>query len=452
MSGLVQRRRAAAGEVKATSDHRGGLVWCESEQTAKLNDIDSLQRAQQLLAEAVKQRERFLATMSHELRNPLGALLDATKLLELAGGNAEAVQQAGGVVRRQAQHMARLLDDLLDIAQITQGRFEIRRQKFDLRTAVASALETMQAAFAASGHRLRIEICQQPLPVDGDPDRLRQVQVNLLDNAIKYSPPGGEVCLQVTREGDQAVIRVADCGEGMTAETIERVFEPCFQGAPNKPRNHAGMGLGLSLVQLIVEEHGGKVEVRSDGPGEGSEFTVRIPLIAETHITLAREDGRPAAQVQRQNGDGKPHARRIVIIEDQDDNRRMLARWLELSGHTVFSAPDGLAGMALIESEQPDVAIVDIGLPKLDGYEVARRIRAGTAPAHLRLIALTGYGQQADVEAALLAGFDYHLIKPVKPEELERLLADGATHHNGQPAGREAASRRRPSAIETRGS
>ena len=416
-----------------------------------LNDIDSLKRTQQSLADAVKQRERFLAMMSHELRNPLSALLNATQLLETAGASGETAQEASGVVRRQAQHMARLLDDLLDIARITQARFELRREKFDLRNAVESALETIQPAFERSGHRLRIEVCQQPLPVDGDPDRLRQVQVNLLDNAIKYSPAGGEVCLQVTREGDQAVIRVSDCGEGMTAETIEHVFEPFFQGARHKGRKQAGMGLGLSLVWLIVEEHGGAVEVRSDGPGEGSEFTVRIPLIAEPLVLSARDNAEPAALAHRHNGHGKPHARRIVLIEDQEDNRRMLARWLELSGHSVRSAADGPAGLALIESEQPEIAIIDIGLPKLDGYEVARRIRAGYSNPP-RLIALTGYGRQADVEAARQAGFDHHLIKPVKPEELERLLADGAGNHNGQPATRDAASRRMPSAMEIRGS
>lgn len=392
-----------------------------------LMDINALKQSQESLAAAVKHRESFLATLSHELRNPLSALLHATNLLGAADGDREAAEQATGVVRRQARHIARLLDDLLDISRITQSKFELRREPFDLRTAVEAAVETMRPSIDESGHVLHIDVCSQPLFVDGDVDRLRQVQVNLLDNAVKYSPPGGEICLNVKREGEHAVIRVSDCGEGLAPETIQKIFEPFFQATQHRDQRHGGMGLGLSLVRLIVEQHQGEVEVRSDGPGRGSEFTVRIPIVAEL-VEAAADQVSPAAASNGRphNGDGQTLSRRIVLVEDQADNRRMLTRWLELSGHRVESAADGQAGVALIERAQPDVALVDIGLPKIDGYEVARRVRAGSSSKSLRLIALTGYGQPADVAAARQAGFDHHLVKPVNPEELEKLLANAA--------------------------
>ncbi len=275
---------------------------------------------------------------------------------------------------------------------------------------------------------MRVEICPDELPIDGDPDRLRQVQVNLLDNAIKYSPPGGDICIQATREKDQAVIRVSDCGEGLSAESIENIFEPFYQAAPAKGHRLGGMGLGLSVVKIIVEQHGGTVEARSDGPGQGSEFTVRLPLVIEPKNSRAN-DGDAMLSVtpaRGHEGKGGEQPRKIVLIEDQEDNRQMLTRWLELKGHQVQSTHDGPSGVALIESVKPDVAIIDIGLPKINGYEVARRIRGGISSDNVYLIALTGYGQPSDIEAAQQAGFNHHLIKPVNPEELDRLLAKNA--------------------------
>jgi two-component system, chemotaxis family, CheB/CheR fusion protein len=394
-----------------------------------LVDIDSLKQTQESLAAAVRHRETFLATLSHELRNPLSALLSATHVLEAEVQHPQVAQQAAGVVRRQARHIARLLDDLLDISRITQAKLELRREQFDLRSAVEAAIETMRPALVASRHALKIDICDRPLLVDGDPDRLRQVQVNLLDNAAKYSPSGGEICLQATHEGDQAVIRVSDCGDGLTAEVMKHIFEPFYQAAPHKGHRLGGMGLGLSLVRLIVEQHAGKVEVRSDGLGQGSEFTIRIPLVSSL-VANAEANGRPLAAASNDhghNGNGHVPSRKIVLIEDQTDNRNMMTRWLELHGHQVQSAPDGPSGVVLIEREQPDVAIIDIGLPKISGYEVARRVRAGAAARSLRLIALTGYGQPSDIEAARQAGFDHHLIKPVNPDELVRLLNNHAS-------------------------
>jgi two-component system CheB/CheR fusion protein len=388
-----------------------------------LIDIDPLKRTQESLAAAVKQRETFLATLSHELRNPLGALLNATHLLDRNDRDRETVAAALGVVRRQASYIARLLDDLLDISRITQGKFELRRQQFDLRTAVESAIETMRPAIAESGHRLKVAIGDQPLLVDGDPVRLRQVQVNLLDNAIKYSPPTSEICIQAHCERDDAVIRVSDCGEGLSPEAIQRIFEPFFQAAPAKRHRLGGMGLGLALVRLIVEQHRGEVQVRSDGLNQGSEFTVRIPLALFPQSTAEDRQPPAAPRRHRHNGDAQNRIRKIVLVEDQDDNRDMLARWLELHGHHVKHAADGQAGIALIEHEKPEVAIVDIGLPKIDGFEVARRLRAANSVPSLRLIALTGYGQPADIQAARQAGFDLHLVKPVNLDELTRILS-----------------------------
>jgi two-component system CheB/CheR fusion protein len=281
----------------------------------------------------------------------------------------------------------------------------------------------MYPAANDKGHRIKVEVWPEPLIINGDPDRLRQVQVNLLDNAIKYSPAGGEICIRTVRELDDVVIRVSDCGEGLTTETITHIFEPFFQAGLAKGHRLGGMGLGLPLVRLIVEQHGGSIQVRSDGINQGSEFTVRLPLAAALDLP---ESGRhlPAQRANSggQNGNGKSHGRRIILVEDQADNRKMLTRWLELKGHSVQSAPDGLAGVELIEREQPEVALIDIGLPRIDGYEVARRIRGGKSSPTVKLVALTGYGQPADIEAARQAGFDYHLVKPVNPDDLERLL------------------------------
>ena len=329
-----------------------------------LIDIDSLKQTQESLSQAVKHRETFLATLSHELRNPFSALLNATNLLERAGQDAEASKLAVGVVRRQARHIARLLDDLLDVSRITQSKFELRQERFDLRTATDAAVETMRPAVAERGHQLIVNVLQEPLIVNGDPDRLRQVQVNLLDNAIKYSPPGGQICLDATREGDCAVIRVSDCGEGLSPEAMQHIFEPFYQAAPHKGHRLGGMGLGLALVQLIVREHHGDVQVRSDGPGQGSEFSIRLPLAVGQDLTPG-SDGTgfvTTVQTSETSGDGdlshegKVQARKIVLVEDQADNRQMLTRWLELKGHLVESAADGPSGVTLIERMQPDIA------------------------------------------------------------------------------------------------
>jgi two-component system, chemotaxis family, CheB/CheR fusion protein len=305
--------------------------------------------------------------------------------------------------------MARLLDDLLDVARITRGRITLRTERLDLRETARSALEALGPLMAERETRLTIDICDEPVPVLGDAARLQQIQANLLSNASKYSPRGGQVSFELRREGHEAMIRVTDRGRGIDPQVLPRIFDLFVQGDQTLARSEGGLGIGLTLLRTLVELHKGRVEARSPGPGLGSVFTVWLPLASHE---AAAPRPRPRAP-----------ARTVAIVEDQDDARRMMQFLLETQGVTVFTAANGAEGVALIERVHPDLALVDLGLPILSGFDLARRVRKNPANESTHLVAVSGYGQDSDVQAALAAGFDEHVTKPPDPVRLEELLA-----------------------------
>jgi two-component system, chemotaxis family, CheB/CheR fusion protein len=375
-------------------------------------DITERRRAEQEIQEGVRRREQFLAMLSHELRNPLAAILSATRVLARAGATAEDCNEAAQVVTRQANHMARLLDDLLDVARITRGRIVLQNELVDLRDTARSAIEALGPFMDERETRLTVDMSDTPVYVVGDPARLQQVQANLLSNASKYSGRGGQVRFSLHGEDGHAVIHVADNGRGIEPGQLSRVFDLFVQGDQSLERSEGGLGIGLTLLRSLVELHNGRVEAQSDGVGRGSIFTVWLPLAD----TLSREANRAGAA-------SRAKVATVAVVEDQADARRMLQLLLESQGVTVFTAANGAEGVALIERLHPDLALVDLGLPVMSGFDLARRIRGNPENARTRLVALSGYGQDSDVQASLEAGFDEHLTKPPDPVRLEALLS-----------------------------
>jgi two-component system CheB/CheR fusion protein len=374
-------------------------------------DVSERRQAEQEILDGVRRREQFLAMLSHELRNPLAAILSATRVLDSAGWTDHACHDAGQVVARQANHMSRLLDDLLDVARITRGHITLRTEPIDLRDTARSAIEALGPFLAEHDTRLSVELADEPLLVVGDAARLQQIQANLLSNASKYSPRGSEVRFELTRTNDQATIRVSDHGRGIEPDVLPRIFDLFVQGHQSIARSEGGLGIGLTLLKSLVELHHGGVDAQSEGPGRGSTFTVWLPLAPATRVNDQVSDTRPRPAVQT-----------VVLVEDQEDARRMMQILLEADGVRVFAAANGLEGVELVERIQPDLALVDLGLPVLSGFELARRVRGNPANARTRLVALSGYGQDSDVQASLEAGFDEHLTKPPDPGRLEALL------------------------------
>ena len=380
---------------------------------------DLLQRQ----VEADRRKDEFLAMLGHELRNPLAAIRNALWVLGEVGSQEEPDVRQREVIERQTRHLVRMVDDLLDVSRVTLGKIILKRQQVDLGQIAERCLHDLGLATQAASHGLSIEEKTETALVSGDPVRIEQVICNLVQNAIKYTPRGGRIRLIVERQGDEAVIRVGDTGVGITAEMLPRIFEPFTQVESSRTRSEGGLGLGLPLVRSLVELHGGTVEAFSDGPGKGSELTVRLPLRAGE--TAPRPARRPARAASASTAGDTP-VLRILVVEDNLDGRESLRDLLEIWGHEVELAEDGAEGVEKALASQPDVALVDIGLPGLDGNEVARRIRAelGAAPPdRVELIAMTGYGQPEDRRRALQAGFDSYLVKPVDPAHLGRLLA-----------------------------
>jgi signal transduction histidine kinase/CheY-like chemotaxis protein len=364
---------------------------------------------------ASRAKDDFLAMLSHELRNPLAAATSAVHVLEATAGRARDPQQeeATAILGRQLRHLGRLLDDLLDVALVTSGGIALERGTTDLARAVQDGVDALRIAGRLDEHELTVEA--RPVWVGGDPARLEQVVTNLLANAVKYTPAGGRVSVRTEAEGTDAVLRVEDDGIGISAETLPFVFELFFQEERPLSRPQGGLGLGLTLVRRIVELHGGTVQASSAGPGKGAAFVVRLPAIpAPAAETVPAASATPAASEQA----------RVLLVEDGADAREILRMVLERSGYAVTCAEDGPAGVAAALRCRPGAALVDVGLPGFDGYEVARRIRAAPGGASLLLVALTGYGQPADRRRAEEAGFDLHLVKPVDPAQLLALLAE----------------------------
>ncbi|WNG32897.1 response regulator [Archangium violaceum] len=374
-------------------------------------------RVEVQLREADRRKDDFLAMLAHELRNPLAPVLTAVQLMERKLQSGLSTEREREVVERQVHHMRRLVDDLLDVSRVTRGKIHLQKRPVELVAAVGRAVESARPFAESREHTLRVELPRGPLWMEADPVRLEQVLSNLLHNAAKYSEPGGRITLTLAREAGEAVVRVADTGMGIPAEALPHLFEPFMQVARTLDQAQGGLGLGLTLVKRLVEMHGGRVEVASEGVGQGSVFSVRLPLLPAERIPAEPEE-------ERLEQDVPEESRRVLVVDDNEDAAEMLGEVLEMDGHRVTVVHDGMAALECLDALQPEVVFLDIGLPGMDGYEVARRIRQRTTGAGLRLVAITGYGQASDRKRSREAGFDAHLVKPVELDAVRVLVAD----------------------------
>jgi signal transduction histidine kinase/ActR/RegA family two-component response regulator len=387
-----------------------GMLWRGL--TAISRHETALRRSERALREADRRKSEFLAILAHELRNPLAPIRNAVEILRRSNDDGATVRSTSEMLERQIDHMVRLVDDLLDLSRITRGQIEIRRQRVDLSSIPNQGVEGSRFMVESMGHRLDVTLPPEPISLDADPARLTQVLGNLIQNACKFMPRGGRVTLTAGREGEHAVLRVGDEGVGIASDQLPRVFEMFTQVAAPEDRSAGGLGIGLTLVRSLVELHGGTVEARSDGLGRGSEFVVRLPL-----AQAAAEASRPRTELP------VTAARRILVVDDNEDGARSLAMLLEMGGHSTRMAHDGLEAVHAAEIYRPDVVLLDIGLPKLDGYEACRRIRALPRGRDIALVAVTGWGQEEDHRKSREAGFDHHLVKPLRYEVLAEFLA-----------------------------
>jgi PAS domain S-box-containing protein len=379
-----------------------------------LVDITDRKRAELALEETDRRKDEFLATLAHELRNPLAPIRSALPILRLTGKLEPAKESVLDMLERQVDQLVRLVDDLMEVSRMTRGTLELRRQRVDIASVVASALETSRPSLETSGHRPEVALPATALMLDADPVRLAQVFANLLDNAAKHTAPGGRISLAACREGDQAVIRVADTGEGISPSMLPKIFDLFTHGDHVVETGKGGLGVGLTVVKNLVEKHGGSVTATSGGPGSGSEFTVRLPV---AEIPLAERAPPP------QDGESStPAHRRVLIVDDNRDAAGSLGVLVELLGSDVKVVYDGATALATLPSYQPSLVLLDIGMPQMDGYEVARRIRALPEGRHVTIVALTGWGQDQDRRSASEAGFDRHFVKPIDLSTLQALL------------------------------
>jgi len=379
-------------------------------------DISERYRAEEALKAADRQKDEFLAMLAHELRNPLAPIRNAGELLSRMTFSDSKAQPVIEIVRRQVTHLSRLVDDLLDVSRITQKRIDLKKETLDVAEIVRQALETVEPAIRDRSHDLSITSSFRPLFVHGDMARLVQSLVNLLTNAIKYTDAGGKIHVTSREERGEAVIEVEDDGAGIPASLLPRIFDLFVQSDRTLDRSQGGLGVGLSVVRRLIEMHGGTVSASSPGPGRGSTFTVRLPL-AEP----------PPSADQKTSSREAVCTRRILVVDDNADAANTLSLMLRLDGHeaiAVYSAEDALDR---VRSFQPDLVLLDIGLPNMDGYQVAREIRRIEGAGKVKLAAITGYGQPEDRARAIESGFDVHLVKPVTPEDLQKMLASIAS-------------------------
>jgi two-component system CheB/CheR fusion protein len=365
------------------------------------------------LKEADRHKDELLAMLSHELRNPLAPIRNSLYLLDRSVPEGSRIKRALAVIDRQVGHMSRLIEDLLDVTRITTGKIILDRSRMDLKECVRRTVEDHRSIFVHSGVELHLALSAEPIWVHGDATRLAQALGNLLQNAAKFTPPGGLAHVSLDREaGERAVLRVRDTGQGIPASVLPHLFAPFVQGNTLPDRGMGGLGLGLSLVKGIVEMHGGEVTVESAGPGQGAQFSIRLP-VDTTPAETAPEEVAPAAH----------HSRKVLVIEDNVDAAETLRDVLEMEGHSVEVAYAGRAGIERALAFRPDAILCDIGLPELDGYEVARALRANpTIGRRTTLVALTGYARREDIARAKAAGFDAHLAKPPTIEQIAKLL------------------------------
>jgi CheY-like chemotaxis protein len=365
-------------------------------------------------AAAVRQRDEFLAMLAHELRNPLAPMRNAVYVMKRLDIDNAIFTKTRDLLDRQVTHMSRLVDDLLDVSRLEVGKVQLQMQQLDLNSAAAAAAESTLALTTARGHNMQLRLAAEPLYIYADPVRIEQVIGNLVTNAAKFTPEGGTVILEVSGDAETAAVSVIDSGVGIRSDMLSAVFDLFIQDQATLDRAGGGLGIGLTIVKRLVELHRGTIRVASDGLGHGAQFTVRFP-----RVTGAR-----AAQVQTQHDKPAVIARRVLVIEDNADVRESLGMLLTMWGHAVDYAESGPDGVARARDLRPDIALIDIGLPGLNGYEVARHIREHKDGwgRQMKLIALTGYGRDADRDEAIASGFDTHLVKPIDPDILAKLL------------------------------
>jgi PAS domain S-box-containing protein len=433
----AQLGRLLAGEVPTCTIEKrflrkdGSPVWASRTMTlvrdrdgapchfiAIIEDVSPRMRAEVALREADRRKDEFLAMLAHELRNPLAAVTSAIQIQRLPGVNAEQVESARQVVERQTRQLARLVDDLMDVARISQGKIQLKKERLDAVPVILRAADAARGAMEQRRHSFNAAVPEAPVLVEADPARLEQMTVNLLYNAAKYTEPGGTVSLTASASGGELIIRVRDNGVGIAAEMQDRIFEPFAQVDSSLARSQGGLGLGLALVKRLAKLHGGTIDVRSDGPGKGSEFSLRLPILpvdsGQSHA------GEPACPDEPSASAG---GELVLVVDDNRDSTMSTAILLKIKGFKVATAHDGQAALAAAVSARPDVILLDLGLPGMSGYEVARRLRADEAFRDTVLIATSGYGQDRDRAKSEAAGIDHHLVKPVELETLYDLLS-----------------------------
>ncbi len=414
----------------------GSLFWANVIITALYDDENRLRgfvkvtrdlterKRVEALEEADLRRNEFLAMLSHELRNPLAPIKNALGVMRMSGVEESSLIWARTVVERQVSHLTRLVDDLLDVSRIAVGKITLQRKSIDVAQVVASAVEASRPLIDARGHDLTVRVPQEPLPIEGDLTRLSQALTNLLNNAAKYTPPAGEIHLSVgTEEGGRVAIRVRDTGSGISADLLPEVFDLFTQGERSLDRSEGGLGVGLTLAQRLIKLHGGSIEALSEGAGRGSEFVIHLPL-ATVPAASSLASHRPAER-------WPASSRRVLVVDDNRDAAESLETLLKLWGHQALSANDGPQALSLATEFHPEVVLLDIGLPGMDGYEVARRLRVLPGGEKALIVAVTGYGRSSDRLQSQEAGFDHHLVKPVQPEVLHELIGSAKMAHGG---------------------
>lgn len=383
-------------------------------------NVEEQARLLEEIRRADRAKDDFLAMLSHELRNPLAPILITAQLLKERSRDDPALERHRALVERQAMNMSRLLEDLLDVSRITRGKVSLRTQRVDLADVTGHALDAVRPFVEERGHQLRHAGVPEPLLVDADPVRLEQVLLNLLINAAKYMEPQGSISVTLRRDGDTAVVSVKDTGDGIPPELLPHVFDLFIQGERTPGRSQGGLGIGLTTARHLVAMHGGTIEAHSEGMGRGSEFTVRLPL----SVPRNGDDSPPATKSLLTSSSTPPRGTRVLVVDDNRDGAESLAELVEQWGYEVRCEESGRLGLSAAAEYQPGVVLLDIGMPGMDGYEVARRLRAAPETRQTVIVALTGYGQEEYRRLSRDAGFNYHLVKPVEPEELRSVLAE----------------------------
>lgn len=400
-------------------DDRGallGFVKVMRDQTEKKQMEEELRNRAEALARADQEKDEFLAVLAHELRNPLAPIFYALHILDRESDPA-VHQHTRGIVERQVHRLARLIDDLLDVSRISTGKIDLRRSQVTLRRIVENAVEVARPLFEAREHEVTVSLPEEEVWLEADAARLEQVLSNLLNNAAKFTEDGGKIRISAERPDDHVLLRVRDTGVGMDPELIERVFDLFAQGSRSLDRPQGGLGIGLTLAHRLVEMHGGTITAHSDGMGKGSEFVICLPVMPRASAPQAEPWTSAAPPV---------HSLRLLVVDDSDDTAEMMSTLLEMAGHDVRTAHSGPAALEAAAAHRPHAIVLDIGLPGLDGYQVAQRLRQDPAMEDVVLIAASGYGQEEDRRRSREAGFDHHLVKPVDPQRLHEILTEVA--------------------------